>query len=640
MFWISLVGLIVFSCLWRLRVLDTFPLSYDEGIHLILARLWAAGHTPYAEIFVSYPPSFMWSLGVPWQLFNQAGAVQVLMMTYALAGVLAVVYLGSAYNSRLAGLVAGLLLSFAPAYFIASFTIMTEVPSISMAVVAIAFAEKYRRSGSIGWIALAGITLAFGLSLKVLPAYAAPYIVLVIISRHLVVDNGTGIGQHLRASKWPLLRDMAVLAVSFLLAFLIPVFFFDLSSLYEQVVRMRLVSRDTQLNPFESNSEDIVDFLFGNPGITALALYGLVFVVAQGLRKYWLLAVWFSLVWISMVVQVPLRPKHLPIFLPVLVIFAGFAVNHMLIFLKQVRLAGVSLRSITLLFTILVIAAMVVWRVPHVIAENNGQTLVVKENEERLNAVEFIDRVALPDDCVIADNPVFLYQTRRLPPPELSETSQTRIDTGYLTLPDVIGSIQTHKCHIVAVVSPRFGESIPGLREWLADNYLGLYAQSETFVYFAKKGADDEYVPVHNGKFGDLVLLYGLHLSDQPWHPGDKAYVSLFWRLESPMVDSYIEKIELRDASSHKQVYEIVRSPFEGLFDTTEWHIKDQVKDTFRLDLPGDLPAGTYDIYLSLCSVKTESCLAVNRAQQTGLKIGQMIVQPASADKTATELSP
>ena len=142
-FLVAILILILVSYVWRVSLLnDAF--NYDEGIHLIWGKLWVAGYTPYEEIFVSYPPFFLWSLGLPWQLFHQAGALQLFMATYALTGVLAVIYLGAAYGGRLAGLAAGIFLSFAPAYFIPSTEVMGEVPSVGLAVVAIALAETDR----------------------------------------------------------------------------------------------------------------------------------------------------------------------------------------------------------------------------------------------------------------------------------------------------------------------------------------------------------------------------------------------------------------------------------------------------------------------------------------------------------------
>ncbi len=397
---------------------------------------------------------------------------------------------------------------------------------------------------------------------------------------------------------------------------------------------MRLISREVDFNPFESNNDSIRDFLFSNPGLMAFALYGLVFVVARKLSHYWLLIIWFVLVWISMYFLTPLRAKHLPIFLPLLAILAGLALHHILRFLKLTGKQDLSLRSVAMLLVIIVVLGMFAWQLPEVMAENNGQKLEVTENKDRLEAIQFIDLIARPDDCLIADNPVFIYQTGRLPPPELAETSHTRIATGHLTLQSIKRAVQRYECHVVAVVTPRFGTSLPGLREWLADNYLGLHAHGETYVYFAlkesqAKAEDATYRAVHHDTFGHLVQLNGLRLSPQPWLKRSGGYISFFWQLKAPIDNQVIEQvIRLRHPGNSQPVYQLKRLPFEGFIIPASWPTNKQVRDTFRLNLPSELPAGTYDLSLSLCRPEGQECLPLDDTSQTELHLGQITLQP------------
>ncbi len=360
----SIIALVAFSYLWRLKMLNTFSFNYDEGIHLILAKLWALGYIPYSEIFVSYPPIFIWSLGIPQKLFQHTTALQLVMSTYAILGVLGVIYLGSVYGSRLSGIVAGILLSFVPAYFKASIAVMGEAPSIGVAVVSIALAEEHRRSGGWQWLVLSGGAAAFALSLKLLPVYVIPMVGLIVISKHLSIDS-------LRISS-RLLRDIAILAAGFLFVFIIPFLFFDIQALLDQVITMRLTSRETQFRTFSSNNADMINFLFSYAGITILSIYALTFVVIPKLTRYWLLVVWFGLVWISMLFHVPLRGKHLPVLLPPLTIFAGLAIDHIFNYLKQLKGQTFSLRMLSMLTAIIFIISLCLWRIPTVIAQNNG----------------------------------------------------------------------------------------------------------------------------------------------------------------------------------------------------------------------------------------------------------------------------
>jgi hypothetical protein len=298
-----------------------------------------------------------------------------------------------------------------------------------------------------------------------------------------------------------------------------------------------------------------------------------------------------------------------------LALFSGFALDHIFNSLKQIKKAGWSLRAGTMVLIILLLLLMTGWDAANTLAGNSRPTLEDDEEEQMIDdreAIAFINKVSSPADCVIADNPVFLYHTQHLPPPELSEVSLTRIETGYLTLQDMIHSIQTHNCHVVATLTPRFTQEIPGLPEWLADHYLGLYRRDQRSIYFAKKGADDSYTPLPNSSFGTIVNLYGVHLSEQPWDRDEAIFISLFWQLETAFPNNYIEKITLREPASGKQLFQMARPPFEGQFDPALWQVDEEVKDTFWLKLPADISTGSYHLYLSLCIVETEECLPVN----------------------------
>jgi hypothetical protein len=518
-------------------------------------------------------------------------------------------------------------LSFTPGYFIPSFAVMGEVQSVGVAVLAIALAEKYRRDGGWLWVLLAGGSLAFALSLKILPVYAVPLTGLMVISRRLSLAGGwPTIWESFRSSRGILLRDTLFLAGSFLIVFFLPFLFFNLAALYDQVFGMRFVSRETEFNPFESNTLDIVNFIFGNVSLTLLALAGLVFVILPNLGRYWLLLAWLILVWLSMRLHIPLRPKHLPVFLPILSLMAGLGAAYLFNALKPLNQVSLSLRTVTLVLIASAILGMGLWEAPQIIAENSGQASPPEENTARLNALDFIQTISTPEDCVIADNPVFLHSSGRLPPPELAEVSTTRIDTGYLTLADMTEALTKHRCHVVAILTPRFGESMPGLIDWLNHNYLGLYNQNnETMVYFAQKGADDYYTALPQGEFGDILKLYGVHFTEPQTGQLDR-FVSLFWQLQAPLPVGYSQRLTLRPAGQSQVVYQTTRPFFAGQFDPASWKAGDRAKDTFYLALPADLPPGAYELYLSLCL--PEQCLPLDgAADEVELYLGQIGVR-------------
>lgn len=625
----AILGVLLLSLGWRAFSLNRFSFGYDEGIHLVVGRLWVAGFAPYREIFVSYPPIFLWSLGLPWQFFQRAEAMQWLMVAYSLAGVLAVIYLGTVYHSRLAGLSAGLLLSLTPTYFTRSFQVMTEVPSIAVAVVAIAFTEKFRRDGGRGWLLAAGSTLGFALSLKILPVYAIPLTGLMVLSRQFPLTiNRAAFGAALRQHGLTRLIDAVWLGGSFTLVFLGPVLLIDLGGFLNQTADMRLASREivsleAQFYVFRANNEVIIDFIFANPLVAAPALLGLVFVVAPNLRRYGWLLVWLVLIWVTMYSHIPLRAKHLPIFLPVLVLWAGFGLQYSIDFWQQPGNRRLSLRTGGLAAAMMLCGLMMLWDGPRVIHENQGQANAQAIDEDYQAALSLVQHISRPGDCVISDDPVFLHRADRLPAPELAEASQTRIETGFLTLADIQTVIAARQCPVVAAVTNRFNRAIPGLPAWLAETYAGYYKDGDYVIYFGLRQAainpQQSFAP-----YFDLVEA---QIPTTGWRPGGGTHLTLDTTLQQAWPPDYRQHLHLLNGND-VVVQHIERLPFEGRVLPPQWQAGLRAADTFWFPLPDTLPPGSYRLYLSACHQDDQACAAFAASNGLRLQLAEVRVTP------------
>jgi hypothetical protein len=364
--------------------------------------------------------------------------------------------------------------------------------------------------------------------------------------------------------------------------------------------------------------------------LTALALYGLLFVVARRPRHYGWLIGWFVLTWVSMFLHIPLREKHLPIFLPMLALLAGFGLHHLFDFVRTQFGRPLALNTASILLTGLAALGMLIWHVPQAVALNNGEPGAQVVNEDYNHILPALDQVSSPDDCVIADNPLFLHYARRLPPPELAEASQTRIETGYLTLNDITSAATNYRCHVVAVVTPRFGEYVSGVRAWLSENYIGFYERNDIELYFARIGADLNFEPLPETTFDGRIKLYGLRLNDQPWSAGESHYLSLYWQNEAGPINGDFEIITLQ-AADGSEVYRFAWPMLGRLFDPAAWPLGQAAKDVIRLDLPADLPAGDYTVTLSLCAAETGPCYSFSPTagtDETRLSLGQITIKP------------
>ena len=60
--WGALLGVVMAFCLWQMAHLGGFRWDYDEGAHMMQARLMLMGYPLYAETFSGQPPLLISSL--------------------------------------------------------------------------------------------------------------------------------------------------------------------------------------------------------------------------------------------------------------------------------------------------------------------------------------------------------------------------------------------------------------------------------------------------------------------------------------------------------------------------------------------------------------------------------------------------
>ncbi len=83
---------------------------------------------------------------------------------------------------------------------------------------------------------------------------------------------------------------------------------------------------------------------------------------------------------------------------------------------------------------------------------------------EESAAMAAIVQYAEPTDLVVTDDQKLAYWAGRSSPPKMCDTSDVRIQSGYLTLNDAIKDTQTAR---VVLLWRGWLDAIPGYREWL-----------------------------------------------------------------------------------------------------------------------------------------------------------------------------
>jgi hypothetical protein len=116
--------------------------------------------------------------------------------------------------------------------------------------------------------------------------------------------------------------------------------------------------------------------------------------------------------------------------------------------------------------------------------------------------------------------------------------------------------------------------------------------------------------------FGDQTTLLGYDLSPESPRPGDTLTLTLYWRAEREMRQSYKVFVHLLDAGGRVSAqHDAV--PADWTRPTTGWLSGEIVTDVHALPLGADVPAGKYLLEVGLYEEQSGSRLPLlNRAGQ------------------------
>lgn len=590
----TLLAWIIISLGLRLYFLDNLRWTYDEGIHVLLAQMLARGYTPYSELFVSYPPLYTLSIDWVWQLFHTVESLQVLMSLYTMTGLLAVGLIAWRLGGLWAGPAAAIIVSLEPEFFRGSRGVLTEVPSLSVAALSIAFAAFYlwgdQANKGRGWLIASGIALAASLMLKILSPFVLALIPMMIVVRHLQTHS-----QSDRVSFWRLVVvDSMIWGMALGVPILAFTFIFDVPALFDQVIRFRFASRGAYEGEV-NNFLFMLSFLKANWIISFLAIVGLWYLIGPLFRQGWFVLVWLILAAIFALIQVPLRDKHLPLLLLPLSIMAGLGLGWLIQSAQNIRYQP-DYQGFLSALVVLILAVVYLWQTGQVFAGYNNYRLQYL-NDSELVLADFIQKFTSPSDCLITDEPTLAFVTDRSVPPNLAEASSARLRSGYLTAEMLIDIATTTDCQIVAPIARRFKRSAPAFVEWSKAHYLGVWLyDGSTEILLAKPITQSPPQQMIQSQFADQVELVGFDLAPAS---GDNVYLSLYWRPLRPFEQDYSIFVHVRDEQDNT-LLSADHQPYDNLVPTSRWPVGSLIKETIRLQIPPDFMPGVYKIYVGM----------------------------------------
>ena len=655
--------LLVLSVSWWLRVhyLWVQPLDYDEGHWLMFGVLVNAGYPAYSVTFVGIPPLALWLIQLGAFLFNTTLAVRYPMMLFSLLGVGAFFWSFQPWKNHLnllIGLLAATFLSFNAAYFHNSASIMAEAPSVAMSLLSLALAQHYYFERKLFWLALSGITFALSLALKIflvfLPLLIGVLILLAALDRQANcrdIDASKAwqkiFSRHYLQSKTiaSIMRQLVIAGGIWLGGFLLPLFIFvilyDPQAMYHQVMTFRLELRQVweQQITFLDNIITVGQMWLKLAPLGIGALLGIV----MSWRRRWLnVSLWSG--WLVMATalliwHIPLRERYMVMLVPPLAALSGIGVAEGVRWLSH-RLKHYGFR-LSEAVAILPVVVIVGWTLATPVKSAMLPPSPDIFPDLNLNAVQYIWKNSLPDDCIITDDQRFAFAVDRLAPAALSETSWARIATNWVTVEDIADQVTRHDCPMVVYADWRFDHHLPDLRARLRELYfLEITFDERLVVYTGNKQITKSPALPLEAQFGQIIRLQGIDFSPpMPWRPGQEVRAATYWTVLKPPQRAYKIFLQLRndqdetitsfdhfpfpapggnyrltpniDNYQNYSPEEIAIYPAKGMWPTYAWPMGQMIRAVTPLTLPSDLPAGEYTFYIGMYDPDTQTRLSI-----------------------------
>jgi hypothetical protein len=625
LFWFGIVVVLLLAVWVRRVFLEAFPLSPDEGIHLMWVRLIEAGYVPYSEVYITYPPLYPLFLTWSWKLWPTLAGLRWLTFGYAFLSVIAAALIARRMTRRMAdtilqparlwgdiaGIATAVIFTMAPEFVLHSRAILGEVLSVGWSVLAVWLAMVYRDSGRRLPLVLSAVSVAFSLLTKVLSPFIAPLVLFIVLARYVHGPSLEELRGEWGARRRMILTDLFLWTCGLLVPFILMFLLFDWGPLVQQVVGQRLSARTAYIQDTDywaSRLERLGLFASDNLWAIPLALLGLIETFAYRMKERVTLLAWFALAVLMLLVHEPIRYKHFTLLLPLLAIWSGVAIAQIWDGVVHFGKAPNWAKGATVLSLFFVVAYLL--RLSAVVKDWQAGLEVAGTPADEQIALDFIEKVTAPNDCLITDDMQLVYWSGRLVPPELAEVSSNRLKAGELTLDELVAISTGYDCQVVAAVSNRIPKYLPDYMEWVKGNYLGRFHYGEDDLYVAKVLTTPDPERPMQVEFARPVRFLGYTFDAQNVSPGDRLPLVLYWRALATLDTDYTVFVHLRDMNNVTQA-SADHQPYDGVVPTTRWRAGAVVKDVVWLDLPADLPPGEYRLLVGMYRVDTLERLPV-----------------------------
>lgn len=437
--------------------------GYDEGVYWQTLRAMSAGYNLYGRIFCSQPPGFPLSIYPLYVAFGSTiVAARLGVAALSVLGLAGAYMLGKALAGRVGGVAALVIVVATPSYLEASQKLQAEGPAIALLFLTVGAAfmgwEHPRGQKGVLLAMMCGVTFALGTFVKLLDITAIVPVLSLVFGRLWQIRREAG--SRIATALWPIGGGIAAVVLASLIV-LAP-FLGSSSALLQQSVTFHIAARAVAARSNFSNADVVYHFLLENAVLSIGAVLG---IIVATLRHDWRivpLVAWFLVTCMVLLIQVPLFSRHTIVLIPPLVAMSALA-WHDVPAVKQTRWV----------MGLLPLAAILVG-VPSFYVYYLTQGIRAGSSETRRAALVAADlqRTITPDQWVITDAQFIAGSANRDTPPWLVDTSSVRINSGYLTVPELIQTASDQRVHAVLFATGRLAAtSLIGFHSWVAQHY-------------------------------------------------------------------------------------------------------------------------------------------------------------------------
>lgn len=456
---VVLGAILVAAAFMRLVRLSGTSGDLDEGIRGIQLLLMSAGYRPVQEIYSSQGPLLLDMLYPLYRLFGETlGAARLAVGVYSLFGILGIYVAARAIGGPVGGATAALLLTLSPNYLRNSRQALAEVPALAPAILAVAAALEYQRSGRRVWLVVAGVLLGVALLIK-------PIVVAAVVPVALAALLGPRAG----------IRPVILVGLVVLAVVAAVVVVTGLPAVLDQMVEYRLKSREASGWSLRENWKVIEGTLLAREqvGLFALAGAGGLLTLLAAPRRALPYLGWAAATAGLLLVYAPLFPKHVVIAVPPAVALAGAGVGAAWQALRERRalgLAGGLVLTAPVLLYSWSLPGIVTWDVRFMNLDPGTEGLRFAQSADVASTIAALSRRG---EFVVTDHPYLAFLAQRLVPPELADPSATRVRARELTGDDIVDAAQRYDAKLVVLWSERL-RTLRTFRSWLDDRFLAV----------------------------------------------------------------------------------------------------------------------------------------------------------------------